>query len=150
MFPVDHNRFYSSFVSSAQRLPNGNTLITEGASGKITVSMASDAHNLTMVLLSDKAGIELTPVFYQSGSKALNALLGGHVDAAMAAVQFGAVARSQELPVIGVAGAKRLESLPESPTFKESGYDIQVTQSRILVAPKGTPRNIIVVFKSGM
>jgi hypothetical protein len=29
------NRFYSSFVSSAQRLPNGNTLITEGNSGRI-------------------------------------------------------------------------------------------------------------------
>ncbi len=33
VFPVDYNRFYSPFVSSAQRLPNGNTLITEGASG---------------------------------------------------------------------------------------------------------------------
>jgi hypothetical protein len=29
------NRFYSSFVSSAQRLPNGNTLITEGNSGRL-------------------------------------------------------------------------------------------------------------------
>jgi len=29
------SRFYSSFVSSAQRLPNGNTLITEGNSGRI-------------------------------------------------------------------------------------------------------------------
>jgi len=26
-------RIYSSFISSAQRLPNGNTLITEGSSG---------------------------------------------------------------------------------------------------------------------
>lgn len=31
-----HNyRFYSGFYSSAQRLPNGNTLITEGADGRI-------------------------------------------------------------------------------------------------------------------
>jgi hypothetical protein len=29
------NRLYSSFVSSAQRLPNGNTLITEGNGGRI-------------------------------------------------------------------------------------------------------------------
>lgn len=28
-------RMYSSFISSAQRLPNGNTLITEGTSGRI-------------------------------------------------------------------------------------------------------------------
>ncbi len=29
------NRLYSAFVSSAQRLPNGNTLITEGSGGRI-------------------------------------------------------------------------------------------------------------------
>jgi len=35
VFPVDYSRFYSPFVSSAQRLPNGNTLITAGATGSI-------------------------------------------------------------------------------------------------------------------
>jgi hypothetical protein len=35
MHPVDSNRFYSPFISSAQRLPNGNTLITEGSDGRI-------------------------------------------------------------------------------------------------------------------
>jgi len=33
--PVDSNRFYSPFISSAQRLLNGNTLITEGSGGRI-------------------------------------------------------------------------------------------------------------------
>jgi hypothetical protein len=33
--PYDANRFYSPFISSAQRLPNGNTLITEGSGGRI-------------------------------------------------------------------------------------------------------------------
>ena len=31
----DNFKFYSSYISSAQRLPNGNTLITEGADGRI-------------------------------------------------------------------------------------------------------------------
>jgi len=35
VFPVDYSRFYSPFVSSAQRLPNGNTLITAGATGAV-------------------------------------------------------------------------------------------------------------------
>jgi hypothetical protein len=35
LMPVDANRFYSPFISSAQRLPNGNTLITEGSGGRI-------------------------------------------------------------------------------------------------------------------
>lgn len=33
--PLDSSRFYSPFVSSVQRLPNGNTLITEGSDGRL-------------------------------------------------------------------------------------------------------------------
>ena len=33
--PTDSYRFYSPYISSAQRLPNGNTLITEGADGRL-------------------------------------------------------------------------------------------------------------------
>jgi hypothetical protein len=35
IIPMNSFLFYSGFVSSAQRLPNGNTLITEGAYGRI-------------------------------------------------------------------------------------------------------------------
>jgi hypothetical protein len=35
LHPTDSNRYYSPFISSAQRLPNGNTLITEGSGGRI-------------------------------------------------------------------------------------------------------------------
>ncbi|SHI78960.1 aryl-sulfate sulfotransferase [Parasporobacterium paucivorans] len=33
--PLDSSRFYSPFISGAQRLENGNTLITEGSNGRI-------------------------------------------------------------------------------------------------------------------
>lgn len=33
--PVDYAKFYSPFISAAQRLPNGNTLITEGSDGRL-------------------------------------------------------------------------------------------------------------------
>ncbi|MFH2132196.1 MAG: aryl-sulfate sulfotransferase [bacterium] len=32
---ADNYKFYSGYISSAQRLPNGNTLITEGADGRV-------------------------------------------------------------------------------------------------------------------
>jgi hypothetical protein len=35
LIPLDASRFYSPFISSAQRLPNGNTLICEGSDGRI-------------------------------------------------------------------------------------------------------------------
>jgi hypothetical protein len=33
--PMDGHRLYSGYISSAQRLPNGNTLITEGTDGRL-------------------------------------------------------------------------------------------------------------------
>lgn len=33
--PLNSYKFYSPFISSAQRLPNGNTLITEGSDGRL-------------------------------------------------------------------------------------------------------------------
>ncbi len=33
--PLDSYKFYSPFISSAQRLPNGNTFITEGSNGRL-------------------------------------------------------------------------------------------------------------------
>ena len=33
--PMDSSRFYSPFISGMQRLPNGNTLITEGSNGRV-------------------------------------------------------------------------------------------------------------------
>lgn len=35
MLFTDASKFYSSYISSAQRLPNGNTLITEGSDGRV-------------------------------------------------------------------------------------------------------------------
>ena len=35
LFPMDSSRFYSPFISGAQRLPNGNTLICEGSDGRV-------------------------------------------------------------------------------------------------------------------
>lgn len=34
-FPYDSSRFYSPYISSAQRLPNGNTLIVQGSDGRL-------------------------------------------------------------------------------------------------------------------
>lgn len=43
VYPVDYARFYSPFISSVQRLPNGNTLIAEGSDGRlIEVTQAHD------------------------------------------------------------------------------------------------------------
>lgn len=56
--PLDSYRFYSPFVSSAQRLPNGNTLITEGSDGRL-MEVTAD-HQLVWEYIS--------PYFFKGGS----------------------------------------------------------------------------------
>ena len=50
LMPVDANRFYSPFISSVQRLPNGNSLIAEGSGGRI-IEVTAD-HNLVWEYIS--------------------------------------------------------------------------------------------------
>jgi hypothetical protein len=52
--PLDANRFYSPFISSAQRLPNGNTLITEGSGGRF-IEVTSD-HRIVWEYISPHFG----------------------------------------------------------------------------------------------
>lgn len=59
--PLDASRFYSPFISSAQRLPNGNTLITEGSDGRVFEVTA--AHEIVWEFISP---------YWGSGPLALN------------------------------------------------------------------------------
>lgn len=48
--PTDSYKFYSPYISSAQRLANGNTLITEGSNGRLFEVTA--AHELVWEYIS--------------------------------------------------------------------------------------------------
>lgn len=111
--------------------------------GDLTVSVSGDGHIYNMMQLEQQANIDLTPVMYSGGGDNLNAVLGGHVDAAILAQQFAIQTGDQGLKTIAIAGEDRAEFLPDVPTFKEEGFDIDVTLSRILVAPSDTPQEII-------
>lgn len=56
-FPMDSNRFYSPFISGAQRLPNGNTLICEGSDGRIFEVTAQ--HEIVWEYISPYKGVFL-------------------------------------------------------------------------------------------
>ena len=44
---------------------------------------------------------------------------------------------------LGVAAAKRQSAIPDVPTFSEQGFDLQVSEWYVLLAPAGTPRPIV-------
>ena len=90
------------------------------------------------------AGIKMTHVPYRGGAPAMNDLLPGRVQ-----LMFDNLPGSIEhikagrLRALGVTAAKRADSLPDVPTIGETvpGYEVSVWNG--IVAPKGTPSQVI-------
>ncbi len=111
--------------------------------GKLVVSESGDSHTLTTVLLEEAAGITLTNVNFAGGGDNFNAVLGGHVDAGVMALLFAQRAIDQGCTILGVASAARVSSFPNIPTFKEQGFNVVMTSSRIITVPVGTPGPVV-------
>jgi tripartite-type tricarboxylate transporter receptor subunit TctC len=106
-----------------------------GASG------VGSSPTLTMELLKQKTGVDLTFVSYRGVSLADNDVLAGHlpmcignIDSQMSQVSAG------KLKAIASTGAKRSPAAPDVPTFAESGVpDLVVTSWSLWSVPAGTP-----------
>lgn len=110
---------------------------------KITVAVSGDTHVYSVAMLEKAAGIKVTTVYYTSGTNAMNAMLGGHVDAAFISLQWCLAALPQGCPILASAADSRTDNAPDVPVFKELGYDVEGVMARVLCAPVGTPADII-------
>lgn len=99
---------------------------------------------LAQSLLLAQAKIDFNEVPFDSGAPAVTAVLGNQVN--FATVQLGeakAQIDSGDLTPLLVFSDERNQFLPDVPTAAESGYDIPVAQYRALVAPAGTPEDVV-------
>jgi tripartite-type tricarboxylate transporter receptor subunit TctC len=96
-------------------------------------------------LLNQKAGANLRHIPYKGGGQAMTDALGGNVPLVYTAVA-GAMThvKAGRLVPIAVSSAKRSPSLPEVPTFMESGVpDFEATSWVAVLAPPKTPKPVI-------
>lgn len=96
-------------------------------------------------MLEKAAGIKLNWVGFDSTPDIMTALLGGHVDIGVS--NLGPTApffESGRIIGLGVLGAKRLEGLPDLPTFGEQGFEVDTSwvQVRGLFGPKDMPLDL--------
>jgi tripartite-type tricarboxylate transporter receptor subunit TctC len=99
---------------------------------------------LSQQLLFAQANVNATAVPFNGGAPALTAVLGGQVD--VASVQLGeaqAQIKANKVAPIVTFADKRPSYMPDTPTAKEAGYNAPVQQSRAIVAPKGTPKEVL-------
>jgi tripartite-type tricarboxylate transporter receptor subunit TctC len=123
-------------VAYSKTQPGG---VSYGTSG-----VASTPH-VAGELLNHRTGSKLTHIPYKGGGAAMTDALGGNVPLVYTAVA-GALqhVRAGRLTPIAVSSTRRVASLPDVPTFIESGVpDFEVTSWVAILAPAKTPRAVV-------
>ena len=113
--------------------------------GRINVGTQGNgsAGHISMLLLEQSTGVQLTAVPFQGAAPARTALLGKVIDSTMANVDEAVVFRNgSPWRILGVMSDARSSVAPELPTFKEAGYDIHAGSMRGFAAPKGLPPDV--------
>jgi tripartite-type tricarboxylate transporter receptor subunit TctC len=100
--------------------------------------------NVTAELLRSTAGIPMTVVPHRTSAEVLTSLLRGDTQVGIesyAALKSGIDAK--QIRAIASSGSKRSPLQPDVPTLRESGIDAAVDGWNSLVAPAGTPREVV-------
>jgi putative tricarboxylic transport membrane protein len=121
-------------MAAARKAPN---TIKVGISGIGTFT------HLASAALFAAAGVKVRYIPYGRGHAAIE-LLGGRIDAAL---QWPSVfkpnADAGRLRILCVTSNKRIALLPNVPTAKEEGYNIDYVIWRGIAGPKGMPHNVV-------
>ena len=100
--------------------------------------------HLAMEAIALKAGAELVHVPYPSSPQAITAVMRNDVQiACLPAIAVTPHAATGAVRILAVSTARRSPYLPDVPTLKESGIDVEADAWNGLIAPAGTPRPII-------
>jgi putative tricarboxylic transport membrane protein len=134
-------------VRADSRLKSGrdlaDTFRTDPKAVTIGIAAALGNHNHIAVgrVMKEVGGDvkSLKVVVFDSSSKGLTALMGGHVDVYAASVD-SAVPHMQagRVRALAIGAEKRLrDDVSTVPTWREQGYDVLASDIRFVVAPKG-------------
>jgi tripartite-type tricarboxylate transporter receptor subunit TctC len=131
------------FVDDAKKRPGEIGFSSSGIYGTL---------HMAMEIFAASAGIKLKHVPFNGGGPALTALLGGHVQS-LASGPGPVIPQIQagKLRALATWGEKRLDAMPDVPTFQELGYkDVVFYIWSGLYAPAGTPEPVMKVLRDTM
>lgn len=122
--------------------------------GKLTVNGAGKfvGHHIAFLQLQKAVAAEMTFVPTKGGgTQALKNVMGGQVKAGFNNLS-DAFRNRANLKILAVADLQRHEFLPDTPTFKEQGVDVDDSSVnfRGIMAPKGTPPEVIAFLAERM
>jgi tripartite-type tricarboxylate transporter receptor subunit TctC len=114
--------------------------------GKLTMASpgTGSAPYLAEMMFLQMAGLTMTHVPYRGAAPAFTDLIPGRVDCYFGSGTLLSYARSGQVRVLAVTGAKRNPAAPDVPTIAEAGVrGYEVTGSQALFVPTGTPPGVV-------
>ena len=100
--------------------------------------------HLSGELFKTRTGTDIVHVPYKGTAPALTALIAANVDLSFANIPaIHQHVKSGRLRPLASTGPKRSELMPEVPTMKEAGIDMEVVVWYGVLAPAATPRDIV-------
>ncbi len=98
--------------------------------------------------LSEIEDVNFTYVPTQSGSETNTAVLGGHVESAVAVMSdLMPFVKSGEMRILASVSSERMEIAPDVPTLKELGYDIAINSYMGLGVHKDVPADRLQILR---
>jgi tripartite-type tricarboxylate transporter receptor subunit TctC len=130
---------FKEFIEHARKA-NPPLLYASGGNGS--------QHQLSMEMLKQRAGIDLTHVPYKGGAPATTATVAGEVSAMFAGTSTSPQIKAGKLRALAVTGTRRSEAFPDLPTIGEfyPGYEVNIWLG--LFAPVGTPEPVLTRLRS--
>ena len=102
-------------------------------------------------LLFKAMGTELTMVPYSSGSEQITAILGGFVDLILSSPsECESFLDSGDLKALGIFNQTGNAVLPDVPSCKDLGLDVDFSVIRCMVAKKGTPEGAVEAMREAV
>ena len=112
--------------------------------GQITVgaTLASTSHYFPAII-ERAAKVKFKYVSYDGLAQRMNAILGGHIDLTDGNLTQKGKVDAGQLRFLAIASEQRNPDIPNVPTLKELGYDVVYDVTRGILAPKGTPQDVL-------
>jgi tripartite-type tricarboxylate transporter receptor subunit TctC len=111
---------------------------------KTNYSSASTAFQLVTELFKQKTGSPMLAIPYKGANDSVMAVISGQVTATIAdAGPVSGQVKGGQLRALAVAAPQRTDDLPEIPTMKEAGADVDAVLWSGIFAPRQTPPAIV-------
>lgn len=139
--PVDSKfKTFKDLLDAAKREPD---TIVNG------IASATGTARFLQYQLEKATGAKFKYVSFKSGSDAMAAVMGKHVDLTMENVsEVMSGVEAKKLRILAVPAEQRLTGLPDVPTLKELGLNIHVGSGRGLAMPAGVSKETLAVMET--